>query len=503
MTHLATRGERLGLARMLFEGDVDESGGALAIEYLAVGEVDDAGRFVAVELFDAEESDAAYAALDARYDAAEGRSASLANLRTHDRAFARRDWGAMAAGAGPSMAVYDHRLLGWGEVLADVDAYVRSQRALVELAPDVSERLTHVRISGPALIAEVNRRGTRDGGTFEVAYLIVSEGDALGRPVRIDVYDVEQIDEARARFAALSSSATPDPLAAIATGNAATAAFDRWQLIDAGNDPDWDALRASCAPGLVFEDRQGFARLAGDREMMIASLRERAASGARPERRLLGTAGERVAIVRMLWSGGPAEGRFEIEYISVTEVDESGLLTACILFGADDARAAQREAWARWAAIDPTVAAMTTALGEVIDSWNAGDCRAPARRLRRGSRRRGSPAHRHRAQRRARGVHAERDRAVGAGARIALRRRMALARDRPACRRVHRPALRHAARRRPVRERLPHRRHREGRAVDARGDLRDRRRRRRAGALRRAAPRPAAHPAQRRHARAR
>ncbi len=143
MTHLATRGERLGLARMLFEGDVDESGGALAIEYLAVGEVDDAGRFVAVELFDAEESDAAYAALDARYDAAEGRSASLANLRTHDRAFARRDWGAMAAGAGPSMAVYDHRLLGWGEVLADVDAYVRSQRALVELAPDVSERLTH------------------------------------------------------------------------------------------------------------------------------------------------------------------------------------------------------------------------------------------------------------------------------------------------------------------------------------------------------------------------
>ncbi len=107
--------------------------------------------------------------------------------------------------------------------------------------------------------------------------------------------------------------------------------------------------------------------------MMIASLRERAASGARPERRLLGTAGERIAIVRMLWSGGPAEGRFEIEYISVTEVDESGLLTACILFGADAARAAQREAWARWAAIDPTVAAMTTALGEVIDSWNAAD----------------------------------------------------------------------------------------------------------------------------------
>ena len=29
---------------------------------------------------------------------------------------------------------------------------------------------------------------------------------------------------------------------------------------------------------------------------------------------------------------------------------------AIILFGADDARAAQREAWARWAAIDPAAA---------------------------------------------------------------------------------------------------------------------------------------------------
>ncbi len=161
--------------------------------------------------------------------------------------------------------------------------------------------------------------------------------------------------------------------AVVATGNAATAVVDRWQLLDAGVDTNWDALRASCAPGLVFEDRQGFARLRGDRELMIASLRERAASGSRIERRLLGTAGERVAVLRMLWSGGPADGRFEIEYVTVIEVDESGLLTAAILFGADEARGAQREAWARWAAIDPTVAAMTTALGEVIDGWNARD----------------------------------------------------------------------------------------------------------------------------------
>jgi ketosteroid isomerase-like protein len=107
--------------------------------------------------------------------------------------------------------------------------------------------------------------------------------------------------------------------------------------------------------------------------MMIASLRERVASGARAERRLLGIAGERVAVGRMLWTGGPADGRFEIEYISVFEADESGLLSGVVIFELDDARAAQREAWARWAAIDPDVAPSVELLNEIIDAWNGRD----------------------------------------------------------------------------------------------------------------------------------
>jgi hypothetical protein len=67
----------------------------------------------------------------------------------------------------------------------------------------------------------------------------------------------------------------------------------------------------------------------------------------------------------MLWSGGPSDGRFEIEYLSVVEVDEAGLVTAIVLFGADDARAAQREAWARWAAIDPAAGAVMAPLREL------------------------------------------------------------------------------------------------------------------------------------------
>ena len=90
-------------------------------------------------------------------------------------------------------------------------------------------------------------------------------------------------------------------------------------------------------------------------------------------REIIGTAGDRVAIGRVLWAGGPADGRFEVEFLSVFEIDADGLCCALIFFEPDDLRAAQREAWARWAAIDPTVAPMTNYAGAVVDAWNAQD----------------------------------------------------------------------------------------------------------------------------------
>ena len=86
---------------------------------------------------------------------------------------------------------------------------------------------------------------------------------------------------------------------------------------------------------------------------MIASARERLASGARHERReIIGTAGDRVVIGRILWAGGPADGRFEVEFLVVSEVDANGLCTAMIFLDPDDLGAAQREASARQAAIE-------------------------------------------------------------------------------------------------------------------------------------------------------
>jgi hypothetical protein len=370
---LATRGDRLALRRPVYEvmgGDV----GLSEVAFLILSEVDARGRVVANVRWDADDLDAAYAELDARWTAGEAAAHPLAAkwLADYLRCFAARDWPAMTGLFAPDLLGENHRLVGWG-TRHGPEGVVSTLRAQIELAPDTQERVDHVRTGERAVLFEYAWHGTHEGGAFENVWVVLVELGADGRGRRADVWEVEQFAEARARFDALCTSRRPDPLAAIAKANAATEAMDRWRVFDGGAAADWDSVRASCAPGMIFEDRQGFARLSGDRELMIASLRERAASGARAERRLIGTAGERVVVIRMLWTGGPGDRRFEIEYLSVCEVDTAGLVTAIVLFGADDARGAQREAWARWAAIDPSVAATVALVGEANDAFNAKD----------------------------------------------------------------------------------------------------------------------------------
>jgi ketosteroid isomerase-like protein len=179
--------------------------------------------------------------------------------------------------------------------------------------------------------------------------MTVVELDGQGALLRSDVYDPEQIDQALARFAELAT-----PQAAIPKSNAASAFTARWEA--AFNARDWEALRAVYRPDVRWEDRRRLFQLVGDLDLAMASMRERAETGARAECRVMGIAGDRVLAQRVLWSGGPADGRFEIDTLAVVEVDETGRAKAVIVFDPDDSRAAQHEAWTRWAAIDPVAA---------------------------------------------------------------------------------------------------------------------------------------------------
>jgi ketosteroid isomerase-like protein len=288
-------------------------------------------------------------------------------------AFTRRDWEGLTAALAPTFNADDHRLLGWGTTIADPATYVRSLQALADLAPDFQVRIEHLRFSDGGSFAHAVQHGTRDGGAFETPILLVAELDGAGLVLRWDVYDVDDYERARARFDALTANTTPTvPTPFVPKTNAATATMERiWAALDAG---DLGATRALCATDFQWDDRRPLVGISGDVELMIASARERLATGARLEERVvIGTAGDRVAIARALWAGGPPEGRFEVEYLALHEVDEAGVCRALIFFDVDDELAARREARDRWFAIDPVAAAVVGNQARFIDAWNDGD----------------------------------------------------------------------------------------------------------------------------------
>ena len=111
---------------------------------------------------------------------------------------------------------------------------------------------------------------------------------------------------------------------------------------------DWDALRTLCVEGARVEDRRHHSLLSGDREWWLSDVQlvAREAPDARYRRRLIGTAGPRIAVERVLWSGaaGPARGSFEIEYLWLSEVDDAGRIVAMAAIDLADQAAAIEEA---------------------------------------------------------------------------------------------------------------------------------------------------------------
>jgi ketosteroid isomerase-like protein len=270
----------------------------------------------------------------------------------------------------------DHRPLGW-ETLRGPEAWIRIMRALPELAPDVRQRVDHLTLSGRAALLAFTWVGTREGGAFEDPKIAVFTWDEAGRFLRMDQYGLDQLDAARARFDALGTGAPRDPVSALLRPNAASAALDRLQAcFEAG---DWAGVRALAAPGAQFEDRRRHARLSGDADWWLSDLRQIAGAeigDLRYSRRLVAPAGDRVCLERVLWTGGPADGRIEIEYLWLAEVDEAGRLVAGVVFDLDDRRVAVREGTARWLARDAAAAAVGRPVVEIFEALSNRD---PAR----------------------------------------------------------------------------------------------------------------------------
>jgi class 3 adenylate cyclase/ketosteroid isomerase-like protein len=331
---LATRGNRLALLRLRVEV-AGESVGPSEIESLAVTEVDERGERSAMIRFHPGDQDAAYAELDARHAAGEAAPCAsiTAGMQEFKRAFSQRDWKALEARCAPDLVVHDRRLLGW-ETLHGPKAYVEALRQLVDLAPDTKLRIDHTDICAAGYLVVTVWEGSHHGGPYEAPSLMVAELDGQGRIRRFDQYDLERLEEARARLAELR----PDPLHI--PPNAATRASDRNQALLHARD--WDGLARLVAPTMVFDDRRRGIRVTGDRDTYLATTRI-VANALRMSRTLLATLGDRLALNRGLWEGEVDGAAIETELLSLMEVDTDGRIVAIVAFDADDRRGASRE----------------------------------------------------------------------------------------------------------------------------------------------------------------
>jgi hypothetical protein len=188
---LATRGDRLVLT--------SDAKSLLLIE------VDRRGNQIETIRVDFGDREAAYHELDARY--AKGEAAehpamwkALADAR---RALLTRDWEDLSRLVSPDLVAEDHRPLGWG-IARSPQAYATAIRPVSELRPDVALRFDHLLLADRAALLVVSWIGSDAGRPFAIPLVVVFGLGRDGRIRRAHHYNLEELAEARARFADLA-----------------------------------------------------------------------------------------------------------------------------------------------------------------------------------------------------------------------------------------------------------------------------------------------------------
>jgi class 3 adenylate cyclase/tetratricopeptide (TPR) repeat protein len=201
---LATRGERLALFR-----GVTETEDAAALEFLLVTEVDGSGRGTSTVLFEPGDLEAACAELDQLYAVGEGApfAATLEAIARLLRLIAARDWDRFGSMFAAEFVLEDRRPLGWGTLHALAD-FVGMNRAMVELRPDATFRIDHILdVAEGSLFFVGGWTGSDESGAFEIRSVVAWRLDADRRIRHVELFTLDQLDEARARYAELTRGA--------------------------------------------------------------------------------------------------------------------------------------------------------------------------------------------------------------------------------------------------------------------------------------------------------
>jgi hypothetical protein len=358
---VATAGNRVDIERVLWTGGVADNRddrphpyGPFEVEHLWLAEVDEHGRIVATVGYDGDDLRVAQRDACARWFAVDPVAAEVVGPGLAlTEAILDRDRARVRAVLADDVVVHDHRPARL-DVIEGAAAYVESIAAWWDLAPELHLYTpSWLAIEPHGSVSFARASGTlSEGGTFEgpmVALAIVADG----RITRMEMWDVEHLDAALARFAELR----PDPLRI--PPNAASRARERTRQALVARD--WVALRAHTGADFVFEDRTKRALLSGGVDLWIASMKQFASSTLRIEAEPIATFGDRIALDRTTFAGEQDGERWEMAALRLTEVGADGKLRAAMAFDLDDRTAAFDEGEARFAAGEAAGASGTLA----------------------------------------------------------------------------------------------------------------------------------------------
>ncbi len=315
---------------------------AYEVDLLVLNEIDERGVCQTTVIFDVDDLDAAFAELDARYLA--GEAAPHADmyrtwLRSIDLTNAR-DWDGVRAIWSDDLVVVDHRPGSFG-VVEGRDAYQRLMQALHDLTPDIIVQLVAVhQLDAHGCVALARNTGTTvDGGAVEFLILFVCILRD-GHITRVEFFPERALDEALRRFDELG----PTPV--LMLDNLCLQLVRR--LGELTERRDWEAIALLYGDDIVFDDRRpGLSTLVTGREAMLVNVRAVQDSGTfETVDTPVAVRGNRCALFRVQF----LSSAYDVQTLTVTEVDEHGVFQATVLFDVDDLDGAFAELEARYLA---------------------------------------------------------------------------------------------------------------------------------------------------------
>ncbi len=334
-TYMATRGERLALARSRFT-DRDQGNESFLTEALCIVEIDADMRILALVSFDIADFEAALAELDARYLA--GEAAAHSHMWSAVLGAYAAINGRELPATTPDFESIDHRR---GAAFASGDM-IEYLRAGWDLDQDIYFHIEAVhRLSDLGAVATHRGRGTsREGfdAEWREVMLFTSDGDSFSR---CEVFDDSDIDAALARFDELHAH----------TRRLKNVVAERFLAQFAARD--WDAMAQLFADDYYCDDRRRVvnAGVRRGRNAAIEDLRVAADVGllTNVTSTVIAARGERLILTRFRASGRETDA-VQVDVLQVVEHDAHERIAAAVVFDLDDIEAATAELDARYLA---------------------------------------------------------------------------------------------------------------------------------------------------------